>query len=174
MWCFLLLLVLIDPQKTQSHELPWYMLNIGTQTFNVSLTSPAIQEAQKLCPHLEKEYDLDECLSLALQTHRTLRLIHLNSRASKLGWVPLEAGRLLAYSYAFEPCPRDLQTPIQLCFFGDIPPLVILLALVSCDLYRFQFFNIFDTETQRTLLHFRELFPHRVIQWIPGESSLPL
>jgi hypothetical protein len=155
--------------QTGGSREPWHILKIASQTFNVSLTSPAFLEAQKLCLSL-KDYDPDECLSLALQTHRTSRQVQLDSFASELGWETNEAGRLLAYSYAFEPCPHDLQTPINVCFFGEIPPLVVLFALLSCDLYRLQFLNVFDTEAQRTLLRFRELFPSRAIQWIPGRD----
>jgi hypothetical protein len=168
----------------------WHQLTVASQTLNLSLTSPGFLEAEKFCFGLQSHgvsYEFENCLSLALQSHRTLRQSYIETHAAEIGLETHQFSRLLAYSYAFESCPgspsgepqpnhdpniRPLPPlPIDICFFGEISPLVILQALLSCDRYRLNFFNIYDAQTQLKLILWRQHFPHREIRWIPGHYS---
>lgn len=150
---------------------PWHVLNIDSHRLNLSLTSSSLTVAQKLCPEL-KEYELEDCIALVMQSHRTIRQSYLDTMATEIGLRSMEFSRLLAYSYAIESCPDDDESPLDICFFGEVSPLVLIFTLLSCERYHLKIFNVFDTESELALIFLRQLYPNRSIQWITGHSCL--
>ncbi len=137
--------------------------------YNLSLSLSSFLASQSLCESLSLlDYELEECLSLSIQSHRTLRLFLVESYLQKLEIEPVDFSRILAYSYFFENCPTHVTIPIDICFFGEFSPSVLLTALLSCDSYRLKLFNIYSRDFQVILYQLRQLFPKRFIRWIPG------
>jgi hypothetical protein len=149
--------------------------NEGTLTLPFHLKNHVIFESDSICKEIAPlcNYSYDECLSLNYQSHRTLRQSDYESYLHKYSLPKYFFSLFLGYSYAFETCSdlmKQIQ-PIDVCFIGNISPAIILMAILSCDLYQITVLNFNQNQLYDALMQFQLDFPHRSIRWIFGSYT---
>jgi hypothetical protein len=169
-----------NDSPTFSVPQPWHLYEFPSSiSSNFSLLDSSIRQSISLCHKITHLIPFDECLGLGYQSHRTLRQFHFASALETYFNVSsshsLEFSLLLAFSYGLESCrsssfsPSHLSPPpLDLCFFGNISPSVILFALLSCPHYQISVFNFDRLDLFAALSQFRLHFPTRSIKWIYG------
>jgi hypothetical protein len=140
------------------------------------LKNHVLIESDSICQKISPlfNYTYDECLSLNYQSHRTFRQTYYESFLHKYSLPSYYFSLFLGYSYGLETCPEDLMKhilPIDVCFFGNVSPAVILITLLTCDHYRINVFDFNQNQLYQALTQFRLDFPDRSIKWIFGGYS---
>jgi hypothetical protein len=167
----------IAPSDSNSFSVrePWHLYQFPSLAYNFSLLDNAIVQSDSLCQHPPHLLSFDECLGLSYQSHRTLRQFYFSSVLEALFNVTttLHFSLLMGFSYGLESCPSPSLSsvsfpPLDICFFGNIAPSVILLALLSCPAHRITVLNFDRLDLVAALTQLRLEFPNRSIKWIYG------